>query len=361
MIRQNSPSTLNWLTPIQFSWVLFTLSGGSQPAAAQLPNVTYDHTITLSATGTPCSNGDNLQNTMDGILDAGPDNTYLVLLNPGVYGVCSDYLIMKSYVDIAGVDRPATIIRGYGSTSAIPLAPTILGADHTRLTTLTLLTRPAQISETPPGLNSIGLHIDDATMDLKDVTIISDGGHSDRGIRCFYASTTLTDVEILVGGRQQGWGLVNHDSTSVLQDVSITVTRSALRNIGIHASSLSLSEGLRMSNTKIYASGGGEDIGIVDETSYLYDETWLDAKGSRIHGDHYGIRATEFHTGQRGVGIKVTGSRVSGQINTIYANLSTLAVATSVLDGGPVVAQQATCTQVVDGNGDPYGPACESP
>ena len=40
---------------------------------------------------------------------------------------------------------------------------------------------------------------------------------------------------------------------------------------------------------------------------------------------------------------------------------SSVLVANSTLDGGPVVASTATCINVVDADGDPYGPACESP
>lgn len=166
---------------------------------------------------------------------------------------------------------------------------------------------------------------------------------------------------ILVRGRTFGFGIVNRDSSAILTDVNVTVLGAMDHNIGILAGfDSNESLGLTMLRSSVYASGGVEDTGIMDFGASSFGP-WVTVRGSEIRGDEYGILVIDPHTSPTLAGIVLAASRVAGQISTVDAVLSWLAVANSTLDGGPVVAATATCNSVVDGNGDPYGAGCESP
>lgn len=342
-------------------FLILALVGVSQASAGgkgDPPPISYDHVITLTPSGDPCTDGDSLEDTVDNIDDAGPSNTYLVSLEPGNYALCGDTLFMKPYVDVAGINRPTTIIRGYGAPAPFGVDPTVVGANKASIYTLTILTRP-ETPQVPPTTNSISMGNAGTSPTVRDVTIISDGGLNDRGIRNIAASPVLEDVDIVVRGKTRGYGIVNQSASASLKGVSVTVFGASDSNVGIVAGFYE-SSGLTMKQTIVFAAGGAEDIGIKDTGSSLF-EPWLVAQSCQIHGDHYGILATEAHSGARRADIRLFASRVEGKVSTIDAIFSSVLVANSTLKGGPVVAYSASCRNVVDDAGNPYGPACESP
>jgi len=54
----------------------------------------------------------SIQQAINGILDAGPGNRYLVKIMPGTYDVGSAGLVMKPYVDVEGSGPETTVIKG---------------------------------------------------------------------------------------------------------------------------------------------------------------------------------------------------------------------------------------------------------
>ena len=95
----------------------------------------YLQTIIVSPVGTTLENGTHLVNSLAGITDATVDKPYLLKIEPGVYDVGQNYLVLKSYVDVEGSGVEVTRITSNQITST---QATVVLASYSTLRKLTV-------------------------------------------------------------------------------------------------------------------------------------------------------------------------------------------------------------------------------
>ena len=139
----------------------------------------------------------SIQDAIDSILDAGPNNPYLIKVDPGLY-VENGTIALKPYVNIEGA--------GEGSTILSATADVIVeGADNVDLSSLTI--------RASAGTDLIGLLNDNASPHLVDVTLdVSGGSSSNVAISNVASSPVLEDIVATALGT--GGVAILNDATS---------------------------------------------------------------------------------------------------------------------------------------------------
>ena len=69
-------------------------------------------TVLVRPQSTQTASGTALLNALDAITDASATNPYLIIIEPGVFDIGSNSLVMKEYVDIEGSGESVTKITG---------------------------------------------------------------------------------------------------------------------------------------------------------------------------------------------------------------------------------------------------------
>ncbi|TFH41271.1 MAG: hypothetical protein E4G94_08230 [ANME-2 cluster archaeon] len=92
-----------------FSWGLAYADGEFYVIAAGRK---AKRTVLVSPKSTAAESGTALLNALSKITDASATNSYLIIIEPGIYDIGSSALQMKSYVDIQGSGENVTKITG---------------------------------------------------------------------------------------------------------------------------------------------------------------------------------------------------------------------------------------------------------
>ncbi|MEM8962771.1 MAG: hypothetical protein AAGD38_14895 [Acidobacteriota bacterium] len=218
-------------------------------ALAQTPP--YTKTIIVGDTGIPAVNGANLLAAVATPVAPGPNNRWLVFVEPGTFDLGGATLLMRDYVDVSGSGRNSTVITSGAATTV--RAPA--GID-TELRELTVENRSqnANVStgvriETERFLltlvnveianvqNAIGVDINAAGQPRLSLVFHRIAGFKTAtGIRIGGRGAVITDafVFILAPGTEQNIGVEVRDTGgSTLDQVSGFVSASAGRNVGI--------------------------------------------------------------------------------------------------------------------------------
>jgi hypothetical protein len=342
----------------------------------------YKRTVIVSPSGNgsdASANGSALRNALNGISDVGATNPYLLVLEPGIYDVGGAPLQMKEFVDIAGSGRGVTVVRGAGSNTA-PGA-TLRGADHSELRHLTVdahghgtahyataiyndsvapaltdidvsaqgatqLVTGIRNKNSLSSLNRIAIHIDAAgtasgTPDaaglyieggpagtMADVTVLSQGGNVNRGVRIHDANPVLDRFRI--------------DVRDAVQSQGIAILNSDSYNAGGGAAKKS-----RILNSQIVADGTGLYV-------FKASVTLIDVS---LSGDAIGIDAI---AGGSGEGMTIDRSTIRGETNSVDGtNGYDFKIGATQLDG-PVDRSDASfqCSSVYDGDYASLGVQC---
>ena len=89
----------------------------------------------VTPAGSETDNGKELLIAMANITDASSTNPYLLKIEPGIYDLFEDSLVMKPYVDVEGSGEGVTIIRANGHEN---LTATVVGASQVEIRLLTI-------------------------------------------------------------------------------------------------------------------------------------------------------------------------------------------------------------------------------
>jgi hypothetical protein len=73
--------------------------------------------IVTPVPGDPVASGAALLQALAGVVDAASDNPYLLKLEPGVYDLGSDSLVMKPFVDVEGSGEGVTRVTAIGAAT----------------------------------------------------------------------------------------------------------------------------------------------------------------------------------------------------------------------------------------------------
>ncbi len=378
--RRSFASWKQWPVRVCFG-LLFSFV--AQSAAAQIRTV-----LVSPVPGNPVASGTALRNALAGISAPSSTNRWLLKIEPGIYDVGAVSLAMRSWVDIEGSGIGTTTIRG-----AVPFtegfAGTIHGASEAELR---LLTVEAIGSGAVPSV--IAMHNESAFPRLYRVKLATSGGAAGWGMRNAQSAPRIEECEISASATGAGSiaygivfrGYVSGGQRSSILRSKITVSGAAsnygvyladgqtlteLRNSRIDANGAGGSttygiyaikfdfwtgaEGLTLRDAEVLSGGGtSASYGVyLDANTSVY----LDATDSRIWGQAapttYGI----YQAGNMPVALQA--SNVVGSTHTVRSILSSVAIVSTQLVGGPVIAGGwFGCMGVSDENGIFYANSC---
>lgn len=159
----------------------------AQGAAARPVNL--DRTVHVSpVAGNPAASGARLLGALDGITTASADNPWLLKIEPGVYDLAGQSLVMKAYVDVEGSGEGVTTVR-----STVDRVGTVQGAEHAELRGLTVVNTGA--------MDAMALVSGAGTFAASRVTCLAQGGSRSAAGAVNYADGgTFRDMTVRAEG-----------------------------------------------------------------------------------------------------------------------------------------------------------------
>lgn len=306
-------------------------------------------TVLVSPKGTAAESGTTLLSALDRITDNSESNSYLVIIEPGVFDLGTDVLQMKPYVDIQGAGQEVTKITG---TVSGLYSGVVMGADHAELRSLT-------VENTGGDSYAIAICNDHVSPRITNVTAVGSGGTSiNRGIYNYYSPSVMTNVTASASGGSSSYGIYNHWSSIVMTNVSAEAAgASTTRAVYNYRESTSV-----MTNVTAAASDGGSVTTGVYNSNCTPTMMNVTATATGTSGDCNGVRnhVTEVDmihvtasssgcTNNRGLyndsstsTVRVYNSRLSsptGEDDYSVRNLtdSSCYIGASQLEGGPAI------------------------
>jgi hypothetical protein len=326
-------------------------TGAQGPAGAQGPQgpkgdpgdggTRFVTTVVVSAPSAPEANGASLVSALGHISDNSASRPYLLKMEPGIYDLGSEGLLMKPYVDVEGSGEGVTEIRsaidsGYG---------VVVGSDNAELRDLTL-------RNTSTSALGVGFSADSTAPRLSRVTVHASGASVNYALRLTNANTVANRVTATaVGGSQTitlnvlGGVFTGFDSSFRAAD-GLALNEAALGNY---------SGEIRLSRSSLTAAGPIA-IGFrsFNGAHLLTDVTVTAASSS---GTSWGI-----YNGHRTSSPSLTmhNSRVAGGSLALKAESGPVRIGASQLSGAVEIGENATvvCANSYGASFQPLGPAC---
>jgi hypothetical protein len=236
------------------------------------PVVRFRRTIVVSPVPDhPSASGLALLSALASIKGASQSDPWLLKLEPGVYDVGANPVIMKPYVDIEGSGEGVTRITGAGAADSSTGA--IVGASNTELRLITVENRGQNDYSTAIFLNSVSMKLVHVTakatgstqttfagnfgivlqsgssVEMKDVTVSAEGEAANFAVSNNDASSLRMSASRLSAKRQDivfgppNVAFLNASSEAALDSVALTATSGGLPSAGVqnlNAASLSL-------------------------------------------------------------------------------------------------------------------------
>lgn len=379
-------------------FISLALTGAFVAAAASAQTAPYVRTAIVSPTpGNDLASGTTLINTLAGLTPApSSTNKWLVKIEPGIYNTGTTTLPMRSWVDIEGSGVLQTTIRGtVGPTLASPNFDEVLvartsaslnqgvvrGADNAEIRQLTI--ECVSTAQQPSCMGMINESVSPRIIDVRIRAVTPLTGGSRWGMRNYYASPYLDNVDIKVGNATDGdnYGIVNVGGAvkyvPIIRNSEILASGSGFRNVGI------LNRGWTavnpMTNTRVTAMNGSYSYGIWHTESYsdvnaYYIENcrvWASlasvasvgikqdefeptvhptVRDSRVIGDTHGIEISSYSQ------IEVVNSHVNGA--TYAVSGGTVKLGATWIQRGTINGVTETCAGVWDNAFTFYASTC---
>lgn len=190
-------------------------------SATTLPAQTapYVRTIIVSPVpGSPTSSGDALIEALASVSPTSSDR-WLLKIEPGIYDVGTNYLQMKSWLDVEGSGVLQTEIRGAGQTGVFSFGEGVVkGAGNSELRNLTV---SCISSEESVGCIAVANVNTSPLFTHVKVTASGTGTDSRWGFRNTGASPLLNHVDVEVSDGYDTYGVVNADYGSTASKPTI--------------------------------------------------------------------------------------------------------------------------------------------
>jgi len=224
----------------------------------------------VTPTGSETDNGKVLLGALNDITDASASNPYLLKIEPGIYDLFEDSLVMKPYVDVEGSGEGVTIIRANGYD--LLNRGTMVGASNVEIRSLTVESN-AHLSTGSWYSNAVGVYVPDVVgMKMTHVTVRAYDGMS--------ASYGIYNYGLFIPSPEGGYYLP--------ADLSLETVRVSTSYVASLGGSMILTEGifnnddsiLTMTNTEVVAGGSDYAFGVYNTGghAYIYDST-ISVKG----------------------------------------------------------------------------------
>lgn len=234
-------------------------------------------TVLVSPKETQFASGMALLNALNGITDASSAKPYLIIIEPGIYDIQDQSLVMKSYVDIQGSGEGVTTITGTINFFTTNLG-VVNGADNSELRFLTIRNQRTSGNAVAVCNRNIG-----STMKMLHVTALVNNGSSGERMAVYNANsaTTMTHVTALAKSIAHNTAIYNVYGAPVIRDSKIEAS-GGISCCGVYNYNSTVS----IYNTNIRATGGTvNDYGIYNTGSYFT----IKVHGSQIYGYNYSI------------------------------------------------------------------------
>lgn len=185
--------------------------------------------VVVSGANPPLVNGANLLAAIAGIPFPGPANPWVVKLEPGIYDLGGQQIVMRNFVDIEGSGRDVTYIETDVSFAVSSAAVEVPAAVEAELRELTVRNRSAR--------DGIGVNIDSSSFLLTEVNLEINTGGNGTGVRTNSVSPRVNEVfaRVVAGGSGTGYdvfqgGAVITQSLGVIFSAEKTVGASLVRS-----------------------------------------------------------------------------------------------------------------------------------
>lgn len=347
------------------------------PAAAMANQI-----VVVPAKGTAAQNGTSLLAAYNGITGSHWGNRFLVQLEPGVYDVGTQSLVMKDWVSLAGSGIDVTLLYGDGNVQFDINRGIIHGANNTEIRELTVRAFPAEGRQVllPIVMFGVSPRITDVSTQAFGSTEYC-GGIFGRATAAIIDGVTVRSscagaaFGIVLDGPPPSSGRPSIARADVIAASTITTSfPTGLRIGGAMQPSV-------IRNSKIVGSGGSRAVGIelawtkgfepAPETTLVLDSTIIGRNAATTNVafyqeellnplsfafEHSTLEATGeaanigiLHDGIANT-ISVESGRVEGSTNTVTCpNFGMVEIGVSRMDGGPVTcAGTVSCAGVYD-------------
>lgn len=320
--------------------------------------------------GDPTASGTALRNALNGITDASAAKRYVLKIEPGIYDLGTNPLVMKSYVDLDGSGQEATVLRGMYEGSEAMFFGLITTASSTELRDLQVDCNGSEHCVLAPRGTESWIHhvtvsgndgafhkaitVVGASSRIEDVTIRFQGGY-DYGILISEGPGNIRIARTRIESKDAigAWGInmwPSASGTSVeIRDVQIEITGESspqYRGIQLDASTATVT------GTSINVAGGTTSVGL----------------GLGLHQGEVQVTNSQIRvSAPSGIGIwnfgtlTVEGSQIAASFRTILSTTGVQGpqIAASRLEGGPVIGGSPVCSFVWDETFTSFaGPAC---
>ena len=195
------------------------------PVIAQTPP--YARTVIVVSGGSSTTNGTNLLAALSAITTASATSPWLLKVEPGIYDLGASQLLAKSFVDIEGSGRGATIItsaaQGNGSTGATVLVNSSISAEM----------RDLAVKNTSAGMGR-GIYLVSNDFRLTRVNVDVDTVDQSVAIEIVNSSPSLSDISIMIKtGRWGATGIALWSSSSKIERLAVKISSSNSDAVGI--------------------------------------------------------------------------------------------------------------------------------
>ncbi len=272
-------------------------------------------TVLVRPESTGSASGTALLNALAGITDATATNPYLIIIEPGVYNIGTNSLVMKEYVDIEGSGEGVTKITG---TIDIYSGGVVEGADNTELRFLTV------VHAGGGGVsNARAIYGNGVSPKITNVTVEVPGGPTvTRAIWNNGGSAVMTNVSVTATASGISCvGILNDDSAAVMTNVTASASggtaNTAIKNAGVGPGDISPT----MTNVIASASGTGSDTTGVYNSNCASTMTNVIATASG--GGVYTTGVRNFRSNTRMFNVTATGSGGTGTCYGLWNSTNT--------------------------------------
>jgi hypothetical protein len=338
--------------------------------------------VVVPTPGNAIQSGNDLLAAYNGITGASSNNRFLVQLEPGIYDLGDQNLVMQDWVSLAGAGVDATLVRGNGNLATLPTPldrGLIEGAHSNELRDLTI-----RVFATPVRPYLVPIYLTDGTptgppVDTRISRVRTMAFGSDvycGGIFGLKTQSVIEDVEVRSACPAQATGIVFQGFSTgapILRRVDVAAnSNGGPSSWGVAVLFALYPRSIRIEDSVVTATGGTTSIGlfvdsgdaepvsVVDSTISARNGTTVTQAaniGSALFNATTRYVHSRFHAASEsgdviGVGsggpLQIENSVVSGATNTIVGGFGTT-VGASKLEGGPT-SGAVTCAGVYDEN-----------
>lgn len=233
----------------------------------------YVRTVIVSPVGNSLQNGTELLEKRAAITDASATKPYLLKIEPGVYDIGTNSLVMGEYIDIEGAGPGATTITGGGGG----MVATVVGASNAEI-------RDLSVNNLGTGSWSRAIY-NSHSLRITNVEASARGATSNTAIENSSGSAPLiSHVSAWAEGGSSSYGIYNWLCSASLYYVRADATNATDNNYGIYSLEMT---SLIIENSTARGQTGETAIGVYIFNTMSASLINLTAEASGTNG--YGI------------------------------------------------------------------------